>query len=245
MFGFLPVTGNRMGRRAEEGMVSRKGAESVDRHRPAAGGAPEAHQPKPAAVPDPQLVERLKNGDRQASEELIRRYQDRAFGVAYRMLSGDREEALDLTQEAFVAALRNIDKFAGRSSFYTWFYRILINTCLDSLRRRKRWRRLFFFRQRNANDTREPSETLEKIASPEPIANPGAAVDARELQRDVRGAMALLSDRQRMIFNLKVFEEMQISEIAQTMGLAEGTVKSHLFRATQIMRGALADWSGR
>jgi RNA polymerase sigma-70 factor (ECF subfamily) len=57
--------------------------------------------------------------------------------------------------------------------------------------------------------------------------------------------MALLSDRQRMIFNLKVFEEMRIAEIARTMGLAEGTVKSHLFRATRIMRGALADWTGR
>jgi RNA polymerase sigma-70 factor (ECF subfamily) len=191
------------------------------------------------------LVERLKSGDRQASDELIRRYQEKAFAVAFRMLSGDREEALDLTQDAFLTALRKIDGFEGKSSFYTWFYRILINTCLDFLRRRKRWRRLLYFRRPNSKDTREPSETIAEVASSEASANPGAAVDAREFQRDVRGAMALLSDRQRMIFNLKVFEEMRIAEIARTMGLAEGTVKTHLFRATRIMRGALADWAGR
>ncbi|MFZ0614121.1 MAG: RNA polymerase sigma factor [Desulfobacterales bacterium] len=199
----------------------------------------------PEAVPDAILVDRLKGGDRQASEELIRRYQEKAFGVAFRMLSGDREEALDLTQEAFLTALRRIDTFEGKSSFYTWFYRILINTCLDCLRRRKRWRRLFFFRKPNPDDTSRTSDALEEAASTAPAANPGATVEAGELQRDLRGALALLSDRQRTIFKLKVFEEMRIAEIARTMGLAEGTVKSHLFRATRIMRDALADWSGR
>jgi RNA polymerase sigma-70 factor (ECF subfamily) len=226
-------------------MASRKGAGPADRKQPSEKGTSEPRSPASAAEPDAVLVERLKSGDRQASDELIRRYQEKAFAVAFRMLSGDREEALDLTQDAFLTALRKIDGFEGKSSFYTWFYRILINTCLDFLRRRKRWRRLLYFRRPNSRDTREPSETLAEVASSEPSANPGAAVDARELQRDVRGAMALLSDRQRMIFNLKVFEEMRIAEIARTTGLAEGTVKSHLFRATRIMRGALADWTGR
>ncbi|MGD8969919.1 MAG: RNA polymerase sigma factor [Desulfobacterales bacterium] len=226
-------------------MASRKGAGPADRKRPSVRGTSQPRSPASAAEPDALLVERLKSGDRQASDELIRRYQEKAFAVAFRMLSGDREEALDLTQDAFLTALRKIDGFEGKSSFYTWFYRILINTCLDFLRRRRRWRRLLYFRRPNSRDTREPSETLAEVASSEPFANPGAAVDARELQREVRGAMALLSDRQRMIFNLKVFEEMRIAEIARTMGLAEGTVKSHLFRATRIMRGALADWTGR
>jgi RNA polymerase sigma-70 factor (ECF subfamily) len=244
---FLPVRDRRVGRRSEEAMASRKGAGPADRKRPSERDTSESPSTSPAsaAEPDALLVERLKNGDRQASEELIRRYQEKAFAVAFRMLSGDREEALDLTQDAFLTALRKIDGFEGKSSFYTWFYRILINTCLDFLRRRKRWRRLLYFRRPNSKDAREPLETLAEVASSEPNANPGATVDARELQRDVRGAMALLSDRQRMIFNLKVFEEMRIAEIARTMGLAEGTVKSHLFRATRIMRGALADWAGR
>ena len=70
-----------------------------------------------AAEPDALLVERLKSGDRQASDELIRRYQEKAFGVAFRMLSGDREEALDITQDAFLTALRKIDGFEGKSTF--------------------------------------------------------------------------------------------------------------------------------
>ena len=249
MFGrrFPSVRDRRVGRRTEEAMASRKGAGSADRERLSERGTSElsSTSPEPATDPDALLVERLKNGDRQASDELIRRYQEKAFAVAFRMLSGDREEALDLTQDAFLTALRKIDGFKGRSSFYTWFYRILINTCLDFLRRRKRWRRLVFFRRPYSKDTREPSESFAEVVGYEPSTNPGAAVDARELQREVRGAMSLLSDRQRMIFNLKVFEEMRIAEIAQTMGLAEGTVKSHLFRATRIMRDALADWAGR
>jgi RNA polymerase sigma-70 factor (ECF subfamily) len=228
-------------------MASRKGAGPADRKQPLERATSESPTPSSvsAAEPDALLVERLKKGDRQASEELIRRYQEKAYAVAFRMLSGDREDALDLTQDAFLIALHKIDGFEGKSSFYTWFYRILINTCLDFLRRRKRWRRLLYFRRPNSKDTRESTETLAEVASSEPSANPGAAVDVRELQRDLRGALALLSDRQRMIFNLKVFEEMRIVEIARIMGLAEGTVKSHLFRATRIMRDALADWSGR
>ncbi|MGW8188063.1 MAG: RNA polymerase sigma factor [Desulfobacterales bacterium] len=228
-------------------MASRKGAGPADRKQQLERGTSETPTPSPAssAEPDALLVERLKNGDRQASEELIRRYQDKAYAIAFKMLSGDREDALDLTQDAFLTALHKIDGFEGKSSFYTWFYRILINTCLDFLRRRKRWRRLLYLRRPNSRDTRESTETIAEVASSEPSANPGAAVDVRELQRDLRGALALLSDRQRMIFNLKVFEEMRIAKIARKMGLAEGTVKSHLFRATRIMRDALADWAGR
>jgi RNA polymerase sigma-70 factor (ECF subfamily) len=225
-------------------MASRKSVGSVGRKETAEDGAPKDKGSVPETEPDTVLVDRLKNGDRQASEELIRRYQDKAYAVAYRMLTGDREAALDLTQEAFLNALRSIEKFEGRSSFYTWFYRILINTCLDSIRRRKRRRQFFFLRQSDDKNNRGPSDAIEQMANPQTGSTPGAVVTARELQREIRVAMGLLSVRQRMIFNLKVFEEMRISEIARIMGLAEGTVKSHLFRATRIMRDALADWSG-
>ncbi len=239
-----PLTATGRGRRSENVMASRKGAEPANRERPSGTSASTPSPFSAAAESDALLVDRLKGGDRQASEELIRRYQEKAFAVAFRMLSGDREEALDLTQEAFLTALRRIDTFEGKSSFYTWFYRILINTCLDGLRRRKRRRRLFFFRRPDPDDASRNSDVLDEAVSTAPAANPGATIAARELQRDLRGALALLSDRQQVIFKLKVFEEMRIAEIARTMGLAEGTVKSHLFRATRIMRDALADWSG-
>ena len=118
----------------------------------------------------------------------------------------------------------------------------MVNTCLDALRRRKRWRRLVIFRRSSTDGEREMSNTLEELPSPDLEANPSSVHDARELRSEVDEALKELSDRQRMIFQLKVYEEMRISEIAQMMGLAEGTVKSHLFRATRIVRQALSDW---
>lgn len=203
----------------------------------------QAEQPSMLAEDEAQLIERVKCGDRQASEQLVDRYQEKAFALVLRMMSGDREKAMEITQEAFLTALRKIKGFEGKSSFYTWFYRLLVNACLDALRRRQRWRRLFFRRRPAPDDRGGPSDNLEDLPSPDFGSNPASALDARELQRDVHKALDHLSDRQRAIFQLKVFEDMRISEIAQVMGLAEGTVKSHLFRATQVVRKQLADWA--
>lgn len=189
------------------------------------------------------LVARARDGDRWAADQLVRRYQDRAFAVAYRMCSSDREEALDLTQDAFFAALRNLKHFRAQSSFYTWFYRILVNTCLDARRRKIRWRRLFTRRRPSRqSDETDPSEP-DRQPDPGERGNPGSTVQTRELHRNLQRAMELLTDRQRMAFQLKVYEEMTIGEIAQAMNLAEGSVKSHLFRATRVLREALADWA--
>ena len=224
-------------------MVSIKGAEPAEAHGDAIEDTPPPERGIPRVDADTDLVEKVKNGHRPAADQLIRRYQDRAFAISLRMMSGDREKAMELTQEAFLTALRKIKSFEGKSSFYTWFYRILVNTCLDALRRRNRWRRLFLFRRPTADDTRAMSDVLEEVPSPDSESNPASAHDARELKNEINRALTQLSDRQKMIFQLKVFEEMRISEIGQLMGLAEGTVKSHLFRATQTVRRALSDWT--
>jgi len=189
------------------------------------------------------LVARARDGDRRATDQLVRRYQDRAFAVAYRMSFHDREEALDLTQEAFVSALRNLKNFRGQSSFYTWFYRILVNTCLDARRRKIRWRRLFSLRRSSPGPEDPEAIPLDRHPAPEESGNPVRSLQARELHRSLQEAMKMLTDRQRMAFQLKVYEEMTIGEIARAMQLAEGSVKSHLFRATRILREALADWA--
>ena len=94
---------------------------------------------------DEELVARAQAGDQRAIGELLDRYQQKAYAIAYNMCSGDSEEAQDLTQEAFLRAIRNIKKFRKNSSFYTWFYRIVVNTCLDGIRRRRKRERLFSF----------------------------------------------------------------------------------------------------
>ena len=135
-----------------------------------------------------------------------------------------------------------IDKFRADSSFYTWFYRILINTCIDDQRRRKRRKQFFSFRSLlpEGNDARE--QNIESFPDPGQSDNPLHVLDSKELYNAVNTALNALSEKQRCAFQLKVFQEMSISEISEIMKTAPGSVKSHLFRATRSIRRALAAW---
>ena len=210
-------------------------------HRDDRGSEPEG-EGFPMSLKDEELVVRAQENDREAMEEFVSRYQQKAYAIAYQMCSGDREEAQDLTQEAFLRVFRNIGTFRGNSSFSTWFYRIVVNTCLDGRRRRRRRDRVFSFwrpRQREEEPSKgEIGEQPDMVAENDPL----AALTGRELALEIRKALTSLPERQRMIFQLKVFQGMSIREIAQVMGTAEGTVKSHLFRATHFLRAALKDW---
>lgn len=192
---------------------------------------------------DEELVRRAQNDDPWAIEQLVLRYQKKVYAIAYQMLGGDEQEAQDRTQDAFLKAFRNIKKFKGNASFYTWLYRIVVNTCLDARRRRRRWKEIFFpWRiERDKEDTFTPS--LEEYPDPNKDSNPLSAVRKRQLENDVKNAMNTLSERQRSIFQLKLFHEMSIAEIAELMNLAEGTVKTHLFRATQVVQKKLKGWT--
>lgn len=199
-------------------------------------------RPSDGSDPDAILVSRIQKGDERAGRELFEKYRDRAFRIAFRMSAGNREDAMDLTQEAFLSTFRSLKNFKNESSFYTWFYRILINTCLDARRRKSRWRTVF---GRLLGKKDDPAKTVDVDRFPDPghTENPSEYVSRRELQRDMDGALKKMSDQQRMVFTLKIFEEMTIPEIAALLKIAEGTVKSHLFRATQMMRQHLAHWA--
>jgi RNA polymerase sigma-70 factor (ECF subfamily) len=187
------------------------------------------------------VVERAKRRDPAAAEELVRRYQAKAYAIAYRTCSGDAEEAKDLTQEAFLRAFRSLHQFKGNASFYTWLYRIVVNTCLDGVRRQTR--RRAFFPTLKSEEGKRAMELLEENADTDIDSNPAATLSNTELKQQVQAALDGLSSTQRMVFEMKVFEELSIPEIAKLMGSAEGTVKSHLFRATQHIRKALNEWA--
>jgi len=190
---------------------------------------------------DEELVELAKGGDRRAFEELVVRHQERAYSLALHMCLGDTLEAQDLTQEAFLRAFRNIGNFRGDSAFYTWLFRIVVNTCLDGRRRKLRWENLFSF-WRSRSDEQEESDELEAQADPKPGSDPLAMLSNKELSRQVRKALEGLPPRQRMALQLKVIHGMSLKEISELMGAAEGTVKSHLFRATHRLQQELKDW---
>jgi len=196
-----------------------------------------------ATPSDEALVARALEGDRSAAAELVGRYHKKAYGIAYHLCSGNTEEARDFTQEAFLHAFANLGTFRGRSSFYTWFYRILVNTCKDERRRLWRWKQRFAFWRSALEDTAPEPSTPENHPDPGEQADPAAVLSGKELHERLRKAMLSLPRKQRTAFQLKVFHGMTIHEIAEVTNSAEGTVKSHLFRATQHLREALSDWA--
>ncbi|MCK5553908.1 MAG: sigma-70 family RNA polymerase sigma factor [Deltaproteobacteria bacterium] len=194
------------------------------------------------SVRDEELVAQARKNDPRAIEEFVSRYQQKAYAIAYHMCAGDSEEAQDLTQEVFLRVFRNLRKFRGASSFYTWFYRIVVNTCLDGRRRRRRWERIFSPWRPGQNEEEPSKKVLEEQPDMYGDSNPLAVLSGKQLTLQIRKALISLPERQRMAFQLKVFQGMSIREIAQVMGSAEGTVKSQLFRATHSLRTALQDW---
>jgi len=198
---------------------------------------------KSFALSELKLVERARNNDTWAIEQLICRYSRKAHSIAYRLCSGDNEKAKDLVQDAFLKAFSSIHKFKGKSSFYTWLYRIVVNTCLDAMRRRQRKKKIFSLFCRSEQDNgRTNRHDIENYPDISQKADPVDLLKNKDLRMDIQKALTLLSEKQRVIFELKIFDEMKIHEIAKIMNMADGTVKSHLFRATNCIRKALKDW---
>jgi len=196
----------------------------------------------PSADED-ELVRRARENDPAAVDQLIRRYQKKVYSIAYQMSGSDPEDARDCAQEALIQVFRNLARFEGRSRFSTWLYRVVVNTCLDARRRRRRWLQMIFTRRPEKQDAVDTDPVLDNLPAPEDGTDPVSNVSGEELKRDVTDAMRRLSDKQRTVFQLKVFQEMSIPEIAAATGMAEGTVKSHLFRATQSVRDQLRCWA--
>jgi len=192
---------------------------------------------------DEELVARAKADDQRAITELIHRFQPKAYAIVYRLCSEESDDALDITQEAFLKAIRSIKKFRGQSSFSTWFYRIVVNTGRDFLRRQRKKERLFSFWPGKPHGDEVTHEKIKEQPDPKGQTNPMAVFTGKQLTHDVRNALRALPDKQRMAFHLKVLHEMSIREIAQVTGSSEGTIKSHLFRATHSLRNVLKDWA--
>ena len=222
-------------------MVFQKGISLAEEYAPGQGTEKEDSESSVREPDDSELVRRAQNDDPWATDRLLRKYFEKAYGIAFRMCAGDAEEAGDLVQDAFFKAFRNLKKFREDSSFYTWLYRIVINTCLDGRRRTRRRKGLFSLWRPRRKVDQDVGRPLEERPDPKASANPLSSLRGKQLKNQVLQALDALSDKQRMAFELKVFEDMTIGEIAKVMRAAEGTVKSHLFRATRHVRQVLSD----
>jgi len=207
-------------------------------HRPLGSFSDDAEQMtdrSPSVNPgDEELVASAQQGNRRAFEELVERHQRKAYHIAFGF-ARDREDAKDLSQEAFLKAFSYLRNFDGRSSFYTWFYRILVNLCLDYKRRQNRNPAETF--DENAQNQVEPSQAPNKPRAPD------QEVLAKQISLRVGEVLASLPARQRTAFVLKNHQGLSIKEIAELMETAEGTVKVHLHRAVAALREKLADFA--
>jgi RNA polymerase sigma-70 factor (ECF subfamily) len=158
------------------------------------------------------LVERHRYGDPGAFEEVYERFGEMVFNLALR-LAGDREEAADLTQEAFLRVYRHLGKFGGRSTLKTWVYRVALNHCRSRLARRR---------------SAEPLGAAEPV---DPARGPEARALAGDAGRRVAAALAALPPAFREAVVLRDLEGLSYEEIAEVTGAPLGTVKVHIFRA--------------
>lgn len=172
---------------------------------------------RPADASDHELLTRHANGDPEAFSELVRRHRDRLWAVALRTL-GDREEAADALQEAFVSAYRAAHTFRGQAAVTTWLHRITVNACLDRIRKAK---------SRPAAPTPEP-ERLESLLEPHESAE--VPVERQDLRRELRAALAELSEEQRAALVLVDMQGYPVAEAAEILGTPVGTIKSRCAR---------------
>lgn len=180
---------------------------------------------------DEALCRSVANREPGAFDLLVERYQERAYRIAWSIVR-DREDAKDCAQEAFIKLHDAADSFAGQAKFSTWFYRILVNTCLDSRRRGRGWRRLLVWR--DADDTDSTDDLVER--QPAPPDDPGERMDEDQQMSRIWQAVETLSPQQRAAVTLQYREGLATKEIASVLNTSEATVRVHLHRAFAALR---------
>jgi RNA polymerase sigma-70 factor (ECF subfamily) len=181
------------------------------------------------------LVQRVQGGEVGAFDQLILKYRERVYSVIYNMTS-NREDAADLTQDAFIKAFQSINRFQGQSSFFTWLYRIAVNSTLTHLRKAK-LRTFFSFEKIHEED--KSSEVLNQLTDKK---GADREVYVKELQEKLNEAMQKLSIKHRTVVTLFEIDGLSHEEIAEVMDCSVGTVRSRLHYAKQLLQSELQSY---
>ena len=180
------------------------------------------------------LIERAKQGDKAALSELVNRYSERIYNLALRIMR-NKEDAEDVLQETFLAVVEKLHTFDGRSSFFTWIYRIATNASLMRLRKKK-----LVFQDLVDND--DFQETVESRVFIDWSQDPSLNVYDEEVKRKIDEAVNKLSDIYRSVFILRDIGGLSIKETSEILGITEENVKIRLRRARQYLRDHLSDY---
>lgn len=176
------------------------------------------------------LVQKVKEGDREAFMTLARTYQKKVFILTYSFFR-NKEDALDLVQETFLRLYQKIDSFRPGHNFEAWLLQIAKNLCIDQYRRESGRRREL-----------ERDKPVEEMNVPDLKAEGGE--EARDLKEILTRCVAKLAERQRLIFIMRHYNQLKNEEIAQTLGISVGTVKSLHFKAVQNLRAHMSPYLG-
>ena len=166
---------------------------------------------------DGQLIDRFLTGDRAAFTALVHRHERRVYNLAYRML-GREEDARDATQDAFLSALRKLSSFRGQAAFTTWMHRVTVNACYDILRRR----------QREPMPGEPRDEAIASHVASDPVSHVSTAVD-------VQRALLKVPEEFRAVLILHDAMDMAYEDVAESLGIPVGTVKSRLHRGRVML----------
>ncbi|AGL00774.1 RNA polymerase sigma factor [Desulfoscipio gibsoniae] len=178
-------------------------------------------------LPDEVLVQKSKDGDLEAFDELVRRYESKIYGLVYRFM-GNHADASDLAQDTFIRLYQALAGFRGDAAFSTWLYRIASNICRDEIRKRQRRRSVSMDEMIDASPANVP--TADDSYSPE------ETVQRREMQRQVQFCLNQLSDDHRLILIMREMQGLSYEEIAGVLQCSLGTVKSRISRARNALK---------
>jgi len=188
---------------------------------------------------DFEIVQQVQAGDVAAFDRLITKYRERVYGIIYNMTS-NREDTADLTQDTFIKAFQSIHRFGGQASFFTWLYRIAVNSTLSHLRKN----RLRSFFSLEAIDSEEPvsKDIIAALTDKTGMDRDGFV---RELQEKLNDAMLKLSIKHRTVVTLFEIEGLSHQDIAEVMECSVGTVRSRLHYAKQLLQAELQPYMNR
>lgn len=181
------------------------------------------------------LVRRVQSGDVAAFDHLVLKYRERIFSVIYN-LTANKEDTYDLSQETFIKAFQSIGRFKAKSSFFTWLYRIAVNTTLTHLKK-NRFRNFLSFE--TLHEEASPSDVLEALSSKSSTEKPALL---KELQYKLNEALQTLSVKHRTVIVLFEIDGLSHQEIADIMHCSVGTVRSRLHYAKKQLQVKLKDW---
>lgn len=183
------------------------------------------------------LLERARKQEGAALHEFVERYQRQVYFLSLD-LTGNHHDAEDLSQDVFMKAFASIHTFRGDSKVSSWLHRIAVNTFIDQKRKKSSWV-MKLQGSKNKNDEEIPFEAVDNAP------NPHETLEQKRLQSDIRNALTCLSPQQKAVFVLRHYQELKLREIAETLQITEGTVKSLLFRAIRKLQKALSGYALR